>query len=83
MTDLSQDESKLLSAISGGEWVRIDDFETSPASGASTRSCREWRTGVWSRFRFGARETRCDCRGVGGAGRVADRTRGPCGLSDA
>jgi hypothetical protein len=26
MTDLSQDESKLLSAISGGEWVRIDDL---------------------------------------------------------
>jgi hypothetical protein len=26
MTDLSQDESKLLSAISRGEWVRIDDL---------------------------------------------------------
>jgi hypothetical protein len=25
MTNLTQDESKLLTAISGGEWVRIDD----------------------------------------------------------
>jgi hypothetical protein len=26
MTNLTQDESKLLSSISGGEWVRIDDL---------------------------------------------------------
>ena len=27
MPNLTQDESKLLSAISGGEWVRIDDLK--------------------------------------------------------